>query len=228
MKEIVYNHQPNFFEIVDEGEYKGVKYICINRGVHPCACIICDPLFLKKHVNEQGILECINVHGGVTHSGEINKLKGLEDLPGNCFCWDYDKSTDWAGFWSEEENLKAGLHKWTTKELVYDCYRAIDRYLEVMKKDGLLDPENSPVLTKEHLKALGFTSIFAGMKDDNEKAFHMRGINDGNKWSIYVDLQTPSLSYARNQSPRRKYEGSILTLEELRMVVDLCDIPIEV
>lgn len=228
MKEIIYNHQPNFFEIVDEGEYKGVKYICINRGLHPCACIICDPLFLKRHLNNQGILDCINVHGGVTHSGEINKLRGLEDLPGTCFSWDYDKYNDWAGFWSEEENLKAGQHKWTTKELVYDCHRAIDQYLEVMKKDNALDPESSPMITKENLKKLGFTSIFDGMKDDNEKAFQMRGINDGNKWSIYVDLQTPSLSYARNQSPRRKYEGSILTMEELRMVVDLCDIPIEI
>ena len=228
MKEIIYNHQPNFFEIVDEGEYKGVKYICINRGIHPGACVVCDPLFLKKHTNNQGILECVNVHGGVTYTGEIKGIHGLEEYPGYCFAWEYNKSNDWAGFWTEEENIKAGLHKWTTKELVYDCHRVIDRYLEVMKKDGAIDPEHSPLITKEHLKALGFNSIFAGMKDDNESAFELQGVNDGNKWRIYVDLQSPSLSYARNQSPRRKYEGSILTMEELRMVVDLCDIPIEV
>lgn len=228
MKEIIYNHQPNFFEIVDEGEYKGVKYICINRGIHPAACVICDERFLKRHTSKRGILECISVHGGMSYCGDISKVKQLDGHTGHCFGWEYNRYNDWAGFWTEEENIKAGNHKWTTKELVYDCHRAIDRYLEIMEKDNILDPVTSPLITKDDLKNLGFHSIYEMMKNDEESAFQLNGINDGNKWSIYVDLQTPSLSYARNQSPRRKYEGSILTMEELRMVVDLCDIPIEV
>ena len=227
MKEIVYNNLPNFFEIVEEGEYKGVRYICVNRGTHPCACVICDPLFLKKHAGSQGTLDCVNVHGGVTYSGEINGIDGLEGFKGDCFFWEYNKFDDWAGFWSDDENLKTNQRKWTTIEIVNDCRQAIDQYLDVMGKDNLLDPEESPMITKEVLKNMGFHSIFENMVDDNESAFEAQGIYDGNKWRIYVDLQTPSLSYARNQRSKRKYEGSILTMEELKMVIDLLDLPIK-
>ena len=93
MKEIVYNCINNFSEIVAEGDYKGVHYICLNRGTHPCAYIVCDPLFLNKHKTEYGFLDCINVHGGVNYTGALKKLVGLSDREGVCFGWSYDTYT---------------------------------------------------------------------------------------------------------------------------------------
>ena len=228
MKEIVYNCINNFSEIVAEGDYKGVHYICLNRGTHPCAYIVCDPLFLNKHKTEYGFLDCINVHGGVNYTGALKKLVGLSDREGVCFGWSYDTYSDWAGYWSEKENLATGQKKWTTQELILDCHSAIDQYLEAVKKDSALDPTPGLLLDKEILKSLGFKSTFDGMAGDDETSFQLIGNNDGNKWRVYIDLQTPSLTYARNQKPRRKYEGSILTLDELRMVIDLLDIPLTV
>ena len=228
MKEIVYNYIHNFIEIVDEGDYKGVHYICVNEGIHPCAYIVCDPLFLKKHMSETGFLDCMTVHGGVTYTGELRRLRGLTDREGVCFGWDYGHYSDWAGYWSDEENLASGQKKWTTQELVHDCHVAIDQYLELMEKDAELDPVQGPMLTKEILMDLGFKSIFEGMINDDESAFQLMGINEGNKWRIYIDLHTPSLSHARNQNPRRKYEGSILTLDELKMIIDLLDLPLTI
>jgi len=225
MKEIVYNNIPDFSEIVEENDYKEVHFICVNRGIHPCAYVICDPLFLKKHVTDGGYIAGISVHGGITYTGEINKLKGLDDHTGVCFGWDYGHYNDWAGYWSDEENLMAGQKKWNTADIIYECHKAIDQYLELLEKDAKLDPVQGPMLTKEILKDLGFHSIFENTKGDDESAFQKMGIYEGNKWRIYIDLQSPSLSYARNQSPRRKYEGSILTLDELKMVIDLLDIP---
>ena len=112
--------------------------------------------------------------------------------------------------------------------MVLDCHSAIDQYLEAIEKDSALDPTPGLLLDKDILKSLGFKSTFDGMAGDDETSFQLIGNNDGNKWRVYIDLQTPSLTYARNQKPRRKYEGSILTLDELRMVIDLLDIPLTV
>lgn len=228
MKEIIYNYINNFSEIVAEGDYKGVHYICLNRGTHPCAYVVCDPLFLNKHKSEYGFLDCINVHGGVNYTGELKTLVGLSDREGVCFGWSYDHYGDWAGYWSEEENLATGQKKWTTQELVFDCQAAIDQYLEMMEQDSALDPTPGLLLNKEILKDLGFCSTFEGMGGDDETSFQMVGNSDDNKWKIHIDFKTPSLSYARNQNLRRKYEGSILTVDELKMVIDLLDIPLTV
>ena len=164
----------------------------------------------------------------MNYTGSIKKLVGLADREGVCCGLSYDRDSDWAGYWSEKENLATGQKKWTTQELILDCHSAIDQYLEAVKKDSALDPTPGLLLDKEILKSLGFKSTFDGMAGDDETSFQLIGNNDGNKWRVYIDLQTPSLTYARNQKPRRKYEGSILTLDELRMVIDLLDIPLTV
>lgn len=228
MKEIIYNYINGFSEIVAEGDYKGVHYICVNRGTHPCAYVVCDPLFLNRHKSDYGFLGCINVHGYVNYTGELKRLVGLSDREGVCFGWSYDHYGDWAGYWSDEENLATGQKKWTTQELVIDCQDAIDQYLEVMEQDSTLDPDPGILLNKDILKDLGFSSAFEGMSIDEETSFQLVGYSGDNKWRIYIDLKTPSMSYAKIKNPRKKYEGAILTLDELRMVVDLLDIPITI
>lgn len=229
-KEIVYSASSSSVEVVADGKYRGIRYICLNRGIHPCAYVICDPLFLRAHAKKYDTLDCIDVHGGIDYIGHVYKLKGLKNHNSEdvCFGWSYGHAGDWAGYRSDEENQMSGMKKWTIRELVEDCKNAIDQYLEVKRRDEEGFSPDDKVLTKEILKNLGFKSIFNNIPDDDETALHMLGREDGGKWRIFIDLQTPGLSYAYNQSPRRRYEGSILTLEELKKVVDMCRLPVEV
>ena len=70
-----------------------------------------------------------------------------------------------------------------------------------------------------------FKSVF-GDVDDN--AWQISGDIEGKKWKIYIDLKTANSSYAINQSPRRKYEGEITTKDDLKSIIQLFDIPVEI
>lgn len=227
-KEIVYNNIDRFAVIVAAGEYRGVKYVCINRGKHPCAYVMCTQEFLDKHVGEYDIIDGLHVHGGITFTGMANELLGLEDYDSPCFGWDYGHAGDWAGYISDEENEIFGHRKYTTEMLINDCESAIDQYLDIIKRDGESEKTDSnPVLTKEILKSLGFKSTF-GDVSDNEDAFHLTGDEDGKRWKIFIDLHSPSKSYVLTQNPRQKYEGTIVTLHELKAVIDLFNLPVEI
>jgi hypothetical protein len=60
-----------------------------------------------------------------------------------------------------------------------------------------------------------------------DDALRLEGNNDGKKWKIYIDLNTPSWSYVINQNPRRKYEGEITTLDDLKSIIQLFDLPVD-
>jgi hypothetical protein len=82
-KEIVYTSHRKIAVIVAEGEYKGVKYVCVNRGIHPCAYIFCTQEFLDKHEsvteivdNDRVIFECDNcgaVFSELPNGADISK-----------------------------------------------------------------------------------------------------------------------------------------------------------
>ena len=136
MKKIIYGKNWNLVYIADQGEYKGVKYFIVAGGIHPCAYLMCDPDFVTRHKDEWGGLDCIYVHGGVTWVDDTKHLrKHPEGWDGMCFGWDYGHCDDWAGYWSEADNMMYGHKKWTTDEILYECHNAIDQYLEVMEKE---------------------------------------------------------------------------------------------
>ena len=222
---IIYNKDNKILYIADQGEYKGVKYFIVAGGIHPCAYVMCDELFIIKHKNDWGDIDSIYVHGGVTWAEEVTHLKcHPEDWTGFCFGWDYGHVGDYAGYHSEEDNICCDNHKWTFDEILDECHNAIDQYLEVKREDEEEIAQTDHLLTKEILENLGFTNVISTDKD----SYHMMGNVDGKKWRIYIDFQSPGLTYARNEASHRKYEGSILTLEELKKVVDLCKLPVEV
>lgn len=128
--------ESGFFEILAKKSYKDVNYVCISRGTHPCAYVFCGKEFLDNHSDEWGGLDCISVHGGVTFTGQANTLVGLSDYPDDiyCFGWDYAHASDWDGNFSESEN--AGLHKYTTGDIINECENAITQYLEALETES--------------------------------------------------------------------------------------------
>ena len=222
-KEIVYNNIKHFAVIVASGVYKNVQYVCLNLGIHPAAYVMCTQEFLDKHVDKYKTIDGIHVHCGITYVGKANELLGLEEYDSPCFGWDYGHAGDWAGYMSEEENIAFNHTKYTTDMLVKDCQDAIDQYLQILENDA--HPVDNNIITKEALINLGFTEAHFGGLDD---AYQISGEEYGKSWRIFIDLKNPSNSCVHNQNSRRSYEGEITTMGDLKSIIQLFDIPIEI
>ena len=222
-KEIVYNNIKHFAVIVASGVYKNVQYVCLNLGIHPAAYVMCTQEFLDKHVDKYKTIDGIHVHCGITYVGKANELLGLEEYDSPCFGWDYGHAGDWAGYMSEEENIAFNHTKYTTDMLVKDCQDAIDQYLQILENDA--HPVDNNIITKEALINLGFTEAHSGGLDD---AYQISGEEYGKSWRIFIDLKNPSNSCVHNQNSRRSYEGEITTMGDLKSIIQLFDIPVEI
>jgi len=132
-QEICYNNDEDFFDIVDT-KYKGVRYVIINRGKHPCAYVECEKEFIDKYWDENNYeMKCdISVHGDVTYCGRFDDLRGCQGMEGYCFGWDYAHAGDWAGYLTDEQNGNA--RKYTVGMIVDECKNAIDQYLKVIEE----------------------------------------------------------------------------------------------
>ena len=222
-KEIVYNNIKHFAVIVASGVYKNVQYVCLNLGIHPAAYVMCTQEFLDKHVDKYKTIDGIHVHCGITYVGKANELLGLEEYNSPCFGWDYGHAGDWAGYMSEEENIAFNHTKYTTDMLIKDCQDAIDQYLQILENDT--HPADTDIITKEALINLGFTKSHSSGFDDR---YQISGEKNGKIWKIIIDLKNPSSSYVLTQNSRRKYEGEITTMEDLKSIIQLFDIPVEI
>ena len=222
-KEIIYNNIKHFAVIVASGVYKNVQYVCLNLGIHPAAYVMCTQEFLDKHVDKYKTIDGIHVHCGITYVGKANELLGLEEYDSPCFGWDYGHAGDWAGYMSEEENIAFNHTKYTTDMLVKDCQDAIDQYLQILENDA--HPVDNNIITKEALINLGFTEAHSGGLND---AYQISGEEYGKSWRIFIDLKNPSNSCVHNQNSRRSYEGEITTMGDLKSIIQLFDIPIEI
>lgn len=220
-KEIVYNNIKHFAVIVASGVYKNVQYVCLNLGIHPAAYVMCTQEFLDKHVDKYKTIEGIHVHCGITYVGNANELLGLEEYNSPCFGWDYGHAGDWAGYMSEEENIAFNHTKYTTDMLIKDCQDAIDQYLQILENDA--HPVDNNIITKEVLINLGFTQQ-SGFDD----RYQISGEEYGKIWKIIIDLKNPSSSYVLNQNSRRTYKGEITTMGDLKSIIQLFDIPVEI
>ena len=222
-KEIVYNNIKHFAVIVASGVYKNVQYVCLNLGIHPAAYVMCTQEFLDKHVDKYKTIDGIHVHCGITYVGKANELLGLEEYNSPCFGWDYGHAGDWAGYMSEEENIAFNHTKYTTDMLIKDCQDAIDQYLQILENDA--HPADTDIITKEALINLGFTKSHSSGFDDR---YQISGEKNGKIWKIIIDLKNPSSSYVLTQNSRRKYEGEITTVSDLKSIIQLFDIPVEI
>ena len=221
-KEIVYNNIKHFAVIVASGVYKNVQYVCLNLGIHPAAYVMCTQEFLDKHVDKYKTIDGIHVHCGITYVGKANELLGLEEYDSPCFGWDYGHAGDWAGYMSEEENIAFNHTKYTTDMLIKDCQDAIDQYLQILENDA--HPVDNNIITKEALINLGFTPAHSSLDD----AYQISGEEYGKSWRIFIDLKNPSNSCVHNQNSRRSYEGEITTMGDLKSIIQLFDLPVEI
>lgn len=242
LKELVYHRSNNRCDILADTIYRGVRYICVNRGWHPCCYVFCTKDFLDRHVEGCDYIPGIIVHGGVTYTGKVNKLTGLEEWGEEyCFGWDYGHVGDWEGYNTEESNIASENRKYTTDMLINECENVIEQYQEMLKQDEenqkhpigddivkeVINIKSEPTpLSPDYLKALGFHSIYSGISDNDDSSMLLHGQGEKGKWKIFICFPSPSRSYAFNENPRKKFEGGIKTIEDLKMVVTLCRIPL--
>lgn len=225
-KEIVYKKTNNSPEVVADNVYRGMRYVCLNNGFFPSAYVICDQAFLDRYADYYDI-EGIHVHGGVTYTGPINQVRGLQDYEGVCFGWEYGHIGDWQGYMSDAMNVSEGNKKYNTRNLINDCKNVIDQCLTLKKNETAEITQGERPLTKDCLKKMGFVPHHdIDMKD--ESAMYLTGGEEGNKWKIFFNFMTPSMTYVTNQNPRKKFMGVITTVEELKAAITLCKIPIEI
>lgn len=227
-KELIYSNTYGLRDVIADDYYKGVHYICVNIGDHPCAYFLSTKEFIDSHLDTYGSIKGIHVHGGVSHTGPFTNMAGLENYDGHWIGWDYGHAGDWTGHMSVEKNTKCGHRKYTTMMLITECRDAIKQYLAIVDEDKKKDEKGNEDITPEYLKGIGFQTVFTG-NSPSESVMQLTG-NDGaeNKWRIYIDFKNPVKSYISNQNPRRRYEGSLDQVKDLRLAIKLCQIPIEI
>lgn len=139
-EEMVYSRDRKT-ELIAHNIYKGVEYFVVNYGHHPAGYIACEKSFLDKYTNDWGSIDVIDVHGGVTFTGNLYDLTAIDkkgELYG--FGWDYGHACDWAGYMADFVN--EGHRKYDTWMIVEECKSAIDQYLKIQKKKDDMKNKN--------------------------------------------------------------------------------------
>ena len=226
-KELIYQNK-RIREVIADDYHKGVHYICVNIGDHPRAYVECTREFLDRHHTSYGDIPGINVHGGVSWTGSLSNI-GLQNYTGVWFGWSYDHAGDWTGHMTLEQNTRCNHRKYTTMDLITDCKDAVKQYLNMLDADKETDRKGQTVLTPEYLRGLGFQSVIDMSISGSDTTMYLSG-KDGqeNKWKIYIDFKNPVKSYVYNQNPRRRYEGVLTQVIDLKLAVRLCHIPIKI
>lgn len=125
MKEMIYSTEWKK-EILDEGIVDGFHYIILNLGWHPTAYVEIPKGHSFYKVEYSDIEEDIEVHGGLTYSGDMGK-------DGEWYLgWDYGHFIDYSGLEPMFPlDLRIGGKKWTTEEILEDVKTAIGQLKEV-------------------------------------------------------------------------------------------------
>lgn len=126
-KEIIYTGKSELI-VIEQGQYKDVKYAILNRGHFPVAYV---ENILRVDDYTDDILRNIDVHCGFTYCGPAYwDKKENSSFVG----WDYGHICDYTVFcdyvWNEGK-------KWTYEEILKEVFCVIDQLLE--KRDENLD-----------------------------------------------------------------------------------------
>lgn len=128
MKEMIYTENRHAPEILDESEYRGVKYVVLSLGTHPTAYVE-NIIKVDDYADER--LHGIYIHGGFTYLGadywNVNKTHDTEYLG-----WDYAHAGDYVG-WHAHCTYWAEDVQWVTEAIVVECKRVIDQLLNLIE-----------------------------------------------------------------------------------------------
>lgn len=130
MKEMVYTPTRNI-TLLDAGMYKGIEYLIVSYGTHPCAYIKVprDHKYFGADYNEVPLY----VHGGLTYGGDLAYLNAnIEPIINNAdywLGWDYAHAGDFTGYYLIFGGpLLMNEKKWTTDEVFKQVIQAIDEF----------------------------------------------------------------------------------------------------
>ena len=125
MKEMQYQFEKKA-EVLATGYCLGLLYYIMNLGSHPTAYVKIpeNHKYYKKDICEIDV----NVHGGITYSGNHLYIENNQKIEGWFIGWDYAHWGDYMGY--EEKfpmKLRTGGKKWTVKEIYKEvreaCYQ---------------------------------------------------------------------------------------------------------
>lgn len=174
-------------EILMDSTYKGVRYLIVNMKSHPCCYVECGQDFIDRHLNrEDGSIEDIQVHGGVTFFGSIGDLQGCDGIGGVWFGWGYNHIGDWNIYMSDEWNLMMSHSKLSTDILILECKGAIDQYLKILGRDERVVLDRKKIETAEELvrktetwqKSEAFRYALMKLKISDEDAYYLAMIKE--------------------------------------------------
>lgn len=125
-KEMEYQWDFWRIETLAEGKVGDYKWLVLSLGKHPCGYVAVPknhPFYGKDYFDIENDIE---VHGGLTFSG---RLKDSNDY---WFGWDYAHAGDytcWRAICGD-----GGDKKWTTKEIVDECFNVIEQFRSCEEK----------------------------------------------------------------------------------------------
>ncbi len=150
MKKMVYQRtRLHPFQVLYLGTYKRYTFFILNMGTHPTAYIKIPkshPFFQKDYFEcnpSTDFLENI-----FTFSGNSLAFNNQLDTPvpeGWYLGWDHAHVGDWLGYWSDEENIRQGHRKYTTKEMIEECKLAIIYLIGIKDESRKKRTENSKI-----------------------------------------------------------------------------------
>lgn len=116
-------------ELLYDAIYRNYHFYILNLGTHPTAYVEI-PKNNKLYGIEYHDID-INVHGGLTYSGDHLCIAKDNVLQGWFIGWDYAHCYDYAGYYNEDEFLAKQTKKWTTKEIIEECKYVINQLCEI-------------------------------------------------------------------------------------------------
>ena len=126
IKDMIYTDKSGKPKILYNENYKGYEYIIVSYGTHPCCYI--GMYEDDKNYNVDYSEIDLNVHGGLTYSGNLTHLP--VDHKKWWIGWDYAHFGDRFGNRDITDRYYKD-HTWKTRELIKECIDAIDK-LEVL------------------------------------------------------------------------------------------------
>lgn len=123
---IMYYTSRTSYTILDSGYLNGMHYLIIHLGSHPTAYIGIDPSHKLAYKSYTDASINLNVHGGVTYSGTINRLNSSNLKKIYWYGWDYSHAGDFLGY--DTPLCKPTDKKWTFSEIFTHVVQAIEEF----------------------------------------------------------------------------------------------------